>query len=110
MSVTIDLKVLGWGLVILCLVILIIFCIVLVKNLMVTVKRTNQSLEDTEIITDIASERTKQLNSAVGDVADSVKGLAEVVKGNQSFVGAVSTLVKGIASLKNLIHRKKDSK
>lgn len=106
--VTVDLKLLGWGLVILCLVVLLIFCIILVKNLIVTVKSTNKILEDAETISSIASDRTEELNSAVGDVSKSISGLAEVLKGNQSIVSAISTLVKTFASLKTLIVKKSD--
>lgn len=106
--VTIDLKLLGWGLVVLCLVILLIFCIVLVKNLIVTVKHTNKVLEDTEVITGIAADRTKELNSAVGDMSKAISGFAEAVKGKQNIVGAVSALVKAFAALKNIASKQSD--
>ncbi len=108
MEVVLTLKDLGFILIVTCVVVLLIYCISLIKNLVVTVKHTNKILEDTQIITDIAAERTKEVNEAVGDLSGAIGGIAEAIKGNQSIAAALSTLVNSINSLKNLILKMKN--
>lgn len=107
MVITMDLRTLGWALVVIGILVLIVFCIIFMKNLIETIKHTNQILEDTEKISAIAAERTEQVNGAIGDVSESLSELAEVIKGNQSIVSALTSIVNALASLKNLVTRKK---
>ena len=58
MVVTLDLKTLGWALIIIGVLVLIVFCIIFMKNLIVTIKHTNKILEDSEKISSIAAQRT----------------------------------------------------
>ena len=106
MVVTMDLKAIGLGLIFQGLLILIIFCIVLIKNLITTIKHANKILEDAEQISTIAAERTVQVNGAVGDLADSLGGMAQAMKGNESLVASLGSIAKAITSIKNLIDKK----
>ena len=108
MEVTLDLKTVGWVLIVIAVLVLIIFCIVFLKNLIVTIKHTNKILEDTERISSIAAERTEQVNEVVGDVAGSLSQMADVIKGNQSVVAALTSIINAIGSLKNLVTRNKE--
>lgn len=110
MIITLDLKTLGWALVIIGLLVLVVFCIIFMKNLIVTIRHMNQILEDTERISAIAAERTEQVNEAVGDVSESLSQVAEIIKGNQSITSALSSIVNALASLKNLVSRKAKDK
>lgn len=103
MEVVLTLKDLGFILIVTCVVVLLIYCINLVRNLVTTIKYTNKILADTQVITDIAAERTKEVNESVGDLATAVGGIAEAIKGNQSIAAAFSNLVNSVTSLKNLI-------
>ena len=62
MAVTLDLKTLGCALIIIGVLVLIVFCIIFMKNLIVTIKHTNKILEDSEKISSIAAQRTEQVN------------------------------------------------
>lgn len=108
MVVTLDLKALGWALIMIALLVLIIFCIVFVKNFIATIRHTNKILADAERISTIAAERTEQVNESIGDVAESLSGMADVIKGNQSVVAALTSIVNALSSLKNLMTRNKD--
>lgn len=112
MIITLDLKTLGWALVIIGLLVLIVFCIIFMKNLIVTIRHANNILEDSEKISSIAAERAEQVNEAVGDVSTSISEMAEIIKGNQSITAALSSIVNAVASLRNLVTRKdrEDSK
>ncbi|MEG0830426.1 MAG: hypothetical protein RSD88_07225 [Anaerovoracaceae bacterium] len=107
MLVTVDLKAIGIGLIIIGLIVLIIFVIILLKNLIVTVKHTNKILEDTETISGIASERTKEVNGVVGKLIEAVSSVSDIIKGNQSTVGALTAIAKAAMSLKNLLQKEK---
>lgn len=103
MEVVLTLKDLGFILIVTCVVVLLIYCINLVRNLVTTIKHTNKILADTQVITEIAAERTKEVNDSVGELATAVTGIADAIKGNQSIAAAGSSLVNSVTSLKNII-------
>lgn len=106
MDTTITLGDAGLILIGLAVLTLLIYCIVFVKNLIPVVKNMNKILEDTEVITGIAAERSKDVDKIIGDVSTSVGSISDIIKGNQSVVAALTSLVNAIGSLKNLLDRK----
>ena len=86
--------------------ILIIFCIVLLKNLITTIKHANKILADAEQISGIAADRTVQVNDAVGDLAESVGGLAKAMKGEEKIITSLGSIAKAVTSIKNLLEKK----
>ena len=108
MEITLDLKALGWALIVIGVLVLIVFCIVFMKNLIVTIKHTNRILEDTEKISAIAAERTEEVDGVIGNVTESIGGLEDVIKGNQSVIEALTSIINALGSLKNLVNRKKE--
>lgn len=108
MVITMDLKTLGWALIIIGLLVLIVFGIVFMRNLIITIQHTNRILEDAEKISAIAAERSEQLDGLVGDVSKSVGQVTEMIKGNQSIVSALTSIVNAVTSLKNLVTNKKE--
>lgn len=103
-----DLKTLGWALIIIGLLVLIVFGIVFMRNLIITIQHTNRILQDAEKISAIAAERSEQLDGLVGDVSESVGQVTEMIKGNQSIVSALTSIVNAVTSLKNLVTSKKE--
>jgi len=89
------------------LVILIIYCIVFMKNLIGTVKRTNKILDDTQIVSGIAAERAKDADKVLGDVVESVGSVSEMFKGNQNMVMALTAIINSLASLKTIFDKRK---
>jgi uncharacterized protein YoxC len=106
MDTTITLGDAGLILIGLAVLTLLIYCIVFVKNLIPTVKNMNKILEDTQVITGIAAERSKDVDKIIGDVSISVGSISDIIKGNQSVVAALTSLVNAVGSLRNLLDRK----
>ena len=106
MDTTITLGDAGLILIGLAVLTLLIYCIVFVKNLIPAVKNMNKILEDTQVITGIAAERSKDVDKIIGDVSTSVGSISDIIKGNQSVVAALTSLGNAVGSLKNLLDRK----
>lgn len=85
--------------------VLLIYCIVFVRNLIPAVKNMNKILEDTQVITGIAAENAKEVDKIIGDLSSSVGSISDIIKGNQSVVAALTSLVNAIGSLKNLLQK-----
>jgi hypothetical protein len=94
------------------LIILVFYAAYLVKNLSATVKSVNKILADAEVISEIAAKRSKDVDTLIGDATESVGSLAGIIKGNQSTVAALTSIVNALSSLKNLIRdgKKKEAK
>ena len=87
-------------------IVFVFYLIGLVKNLTETVKHTNRVLEDTEVITGIASSKAKDIDAAVDGVVEAVGIISELIKGNQSAVKAATNVVNSLAGFKNIISTK----
>ncbi|MCL1982857.1 MAG: hypothetical protein FWG53_07235 [Clostridiales bacterium] len=85
------------------LIVLIAYAIAVLKNLVVTVKQTNKILENTEVITKVAADKSKEVDKLISEVAASVGSVSDIIKGNQSKISALTSIVNAVASLKNLI-------
>jgi hypothetical protein len=105
-EITLTLKDILWFLIGIGAIILIIYLVVLLKNLLQTVKKTNSILEDASVVTNITATRATEVNGAVSDLTSSLGAMANGFKGNQSFMTAASTLVNAIGSLKSLLKDK----
>jgi predicted PurR-regulated permease PerM len=109
MDMTLTLKDAGLILIGAGLFILICYGISLMRNLIVTVRHTNKILEDAQVITKLASERSKDVAKIIVDVASSASSISKNIKGNQSTVAALTSIVNSITSFKKLM-KKSDEK
>ncbi|MBK5245648.1 MAG: hypothetical protein JJE49_00080 [Peptostreptococcaceae bacterium] len=107
MEITLSLKDMGILLIGIGLIVLLMYSIVFVKNLIQTIKVTNKILEDSKVITSIAADRAKEIDSIVGDVSVSVGSITESIKGNQSALKALSTIVNTFGAIKSLFNKEK---
>lgn len=107
MEITLSLKDMGMLLIGIGLIVLLMYFIVLVKNLIYSIKLTNKILEDSKVITSIAAERAKEIDSVVGDVSITIGSLTESIKGNQSTLKALSTIVNTLGAIKSLFDKEK---
>ena len=87
-------------------VVLLVYCIAFMKNLIITVKHANKILEDTQVISKIAADKSKEVDKVINDVASSVGSISDIIKGNQSTISALTSIVNALGSLKNLIKKK----
>lgn len=103
MEITLTLKDLGLILIGTGIIVLLVYCIGFIRNLTITIKHTNKILEDTQVISAIAATRSQDIDQVVGQVTESVSNISEALKGNQSTVTALSSIVNSLVSLKNII-------
>ena len=82
MDVTVDIKTLFIILVLIALVILIVYAVFVLKKLLVTLDHTNQILEDVEVISEMASSRSQDLDGIIDDV---VSATSEIFRASGYF-------------------------
>lgn len=107
MDTTISLGDAGLILIGLAVLVLLIYCIIFVKNLIPAVKNMGKILEDTQVISGIAANNAKEVDKIIVDLSSSVGSISDIIKGNQSVVSALTSLINAIGSLKNLLQREK---
>lgn len=105
MNTTITIGDAGLMLIGIALLVLIVYCIVFVRNLIPVVKSANKILEDTQIISGIAAENAQNVNKIISDVSASLGSVSDIIKGNQSIVTALASIVNAIGSIKNLLKK-----
>ncbi len=105
MNTTITIGDAGLILIGLAILILIFYCILFVKNLVVTLKNMNKILEDTQVITGIAADSAQNVQKIVTDLSTSIGSVSDIIKGNQSVIAALTALINAIASIKNLLQK-----
>ena len=110
MSMTIDLKILGFVVLGIALLILIIYLILLIRKAIGTLKKADVILDDCQDVTGVASNRITQLDGAVDNLADSIVGVANAFRGNQDKSKSLGTVLNAIGSLKNLLSKDNDTK
>lgn len=106
MEIVISLKDLGFIILIILLIVLLIYMITVTRNLVVTIKKTNKILADTETITGIVSERAKEADGALGDLTEALGTISAVLKGNQSMVKAATNAFNAFVGLKGVLTAK----
>lgn len=106
MSVTIDIKVLALAAIFIALLILIIYMIKLMRKLLVTVEHTNKILEDVEVVSDIAADRSKDVDDMISNVSESVASVRDALNGRESIFTALTSFVKSLVMLKNAVSDK----
>ncbi len=87
------------------LLILISYCISLVRNLIPGVKTLNRILEDTEKITQAAAEGTEEARKVIANVGQSVSVISGALKGKEGFLEGLTSLFKSLASLIGLLKK-----
>ena len=103
MNVTIDLKILALVIISIALVVLIIYLIQVMRRLLVTLDKTNKILTDAEIISDIAANRSKDVDGIISNVSESVASVSEAVKGNKNAFAAAAAVAKAVMAVKNAV-------
>ena len=85
-------------------VLLAILCVAATKMIK-TFKELNKVLEDVSVITSTAAAKTQEVDGIITDVTEAVSSVTELLKGNQSSVKALSSLVNSLATLKGLFKK-----
>lgn len=103
--ITIDVKYTLFCLLVAALFVLVVYLIILAKNLVKTVKETNKILKDASVISGIAADKAVELDGVIDDVQSAVADISQAVKGQQNLIGAVTNLVKACGSLAAIFHK-----
>lgn len=103
MNVTIDIKVLAIVVIVIAVVVLAAYLVKMLKRLIVTLEHANKILEDVEVISEIAANRSKDVDGIIGNVSESVSDLSTAIKGNQNIMSAIVSVVKAAAAVKNAV-------
>ncbi len=106
MEITLTLQDLGFIAIGVALFVLICYGIAVLKNLLVTVKHTNQVLTDMEEISKIAAARAGDLDKAVDEMAQTVSSVSATLKGNGSSLKAITNMINAATSLIGLLKSK----
>ena len=77
------------------------------KNLVTTLKSANKALSDVGKITEVAAERTQDVDKIITNVQDSVENLTENIRGNKSTIGFIGTLINFLTTLKGFLSKDK---
>lgn len=107
MKMMIDLKILALIVIMIAVIVLVIYLVRLLKKLMITLEHANKILEDVEVVSDIAANRSKDLDGIIGNVSESASELSAAIKGNQNIVSAATSVVKAVAAVKKVIDKEK---
>ena len=108
--ITIDVKTALLYLLLVAAIVLVGYLIVVVKNLVTTLKEVNKILEDVSVVSGVAADKAVQLDSVVGDVQSAVADLSNAMRGEQSTIGAVSNFAKSVGSLAAIFKSDKPKK
>lgn len=107
MNIQITLGDAGMILIGLGIIILLFYCILLIKNLIPSAKSLAKIMRDAEIASGVAAEGAEEAKKIVSDVSNSVSIVADVLKNNQSTVSALTNLANALGSFKNLMSKDK---
>lgn len=102
----IPLSVLGFVVIGAAILILIIYCIILVRALIPSARKLSEILDEVHEITEMASKNTRVVHEMVSSLSGSAQDITKVVKGNQSTIAAATTFINAVTSFKNLVFRK----
>ena len=93
--------------------VLLIYLIVLVSNLIKTVKKANDILDDAKVVSEITADKAQKLDGIIDGVSETVSDVAETLKGNKNIISAATNVVNAVSNLAGMAKaadRKKDKK
>ena len=94
--VLIDTKTLLISLLIIVLIVLAIYALYAVFHLVKTLKKAQTVLEEFEVVSKIASERTQQLDKLISDTQKKIKSGQNILNSIPIIVSAVSRVAKAV--------------
>ncbi|HKK95251.1 MAG TPA: hypothetical protein VJ916_02860 [Anaerovoracaceae bacterium] len=105
MEVTVDLNELILFLVFAALFVFIVYLIVLTKNLIITLKKTNEIMDDAKVVSAISAKEATEIDGVVADIIKAFGTITDAIKGNESIVKTMTNIGKALASLQGVINK-----
>ena len=106
MEITISLHDLLIVLVFLCLIVMLIVLTVLLVRALTTIKLLNSVLEDTKGITEVGKRRVDDLDGIVDNIAVSMDGVTDALKGKENLAQSLSSIGKAATSIIGIVKGK----
>lgn len=106
--ITIDVKALLICMVLAAALVLLIYLIVLIKNLVSTVKKTNQVLDDTAVVTGVVAEKAKAADGLTDDLIEALRSFSKAVKGDENLIAALSNIAKTVGMIASFVKKSDD--
>ncbi len=107
MIIEVDLELLLKIIIMLLGAILLVYLIMVAKNLVDVLKKADAVLDDVKIISEISSRKAEDVEPLIGDITGIANNVFGAIKGNQSITAAASSVFHGIMSLFGMIKNKK---
>lgn len=99
MTITITLKGLLLTVIALLGIVLLAYLIVLVANLVKTLKHTNAILVDAKQISEIAAKDAKKVDGIIEGVSESAGVVTEALKGNKNIIAAATNVINAVSNV-----------
>ncbi len=87
-------------------IVLLIYLIVLAANLIKTLKKTNEILDDAKVISGTAADKVQKLDVMVDSLSESAGTVADALKGNQSIIAAATHVINAATGFVNILKKK----
>ena len=106
MTITVTPQGAAWFIIAVLAMVLLVYLILLLRKLIGTLKKVDLLLEDSKVITEVASRRTTDVDGMVDGVVEAVGIMTDAVKGNQNIAKAASSVVNAAAACAGIIKGK----
>ncbi|MDR3304616.1 MAG: hypothetical protein LBS85_01090 [Clostridiales Family XIII bacterium] len=105
---TIDVKTFFICLLIIAIIVLVVFAIVAVYRLIKSLKKLDKVLEDFEVVSTVASARTKQLDNAINNVSKTFSGASKKIKDSSGIINVITILVSMFVNIRNVVMKDRE--
>ena len=86
-------------------IVLLIYLIALIRKTMTTLNKVNSVLDDTKVVSGIASDKAQKVDKMVDAVGESVGTVVNSMKGNQSIVAAITNIINAVSSFAGIVRK-----
>lgn len=90
-------------------IVLLIYLIIFIRKATLTLTKVNSVLDDTKIISGVASDKAQKVDEIVDGISDSVGTVVNSIKGNQSTVSAITSIVNAVSSFAGIVKKPTNS-
>lgn len=86
-------------------IVLLIYLIALIRKAVVTLTKVNLVLDDTKVVSGVAADKAQKVDEIVDGIGDSVGTVVNSIKGNQSIVAAITSIVNAVSSFAGIVKK-----
>lgn len=85
------------------LIIMVVYLIVMFRNLSKTAKKSYEVLEDIKTVTEITEKRAVELDETIGNVTGTLNTVSNAIKGQENIFKQLSTIACAVMSIIGMI-------